>query len=530
MKGLMIDCSRNAVMNLESLKRFVQIMEKLNYDTLLLYIEDTYEIEGEPLFGHLRGRYSREELKEIDTFCNEHKIELVPCIQTLAHLNAIFKWHDEYDKINDCDDILLLDNDRTYELIDRMLSTMAECITSRKINIGMDEAFMLGLGRYRQINGIVDRAELITRHLKRVCDIAAKYGLKPMIWGDMICRLVSKSGDYYAQLTIEAVKKFTELPENLSMIYWCYAKKEYEYYAKCIEKIAAFGRPVIFAGGAWSWNGFTPDNAYSIESAEVSIKACLDNGVEDIFLTMWGDDGGECSRFALLPTMVYTAGIYENKTIDEVKKDFYRLTGMNYDEFMILDELNESMDGDIDKNRIYNKFTKLWLYNDPFLGMADYRITGNENAHYKKVYNKISAVKPTEEYRLIFDYATALADLLSVKTELGARTRKAYIADDKALLREIAENQYTATIEKLNKFYDVYREFWYSENKPHGFDIQDARLGGLLKRLESCKNRLINYCNDKIDHIPELEEPVIASRRHAPWGGMVSPNVITHII
>ena len=48
MKGLMVDCSRNAVMNLTALKRFVKVISALGYDTLMLYTEDTYEVDGEP--------------------------------------------------------------------------------------------------------------------------------------------------------------------------------------------------------------------------------------------------------------------------------------------------------------------------------------------------------------------------------------------------------------------------------------------------------------------------------------------------
>ena len=131
MRGIMIDCSRNAVMNVDSIKKMVLHLEKMHYDTLLLYTEDTYEVDGEPLFGHLRGRFSKDELREIDSFCIQHGIELIPCIQTLAHLNAIFKWHKEYDRINDCNDILLVDEDDTYELIDCMFSSLSSCITSR---------------------------------------------------------------------------------------------------------------------------------------------------------------------------------------------------------------------------------------------------------------------------------------------------------------------------------------------------------------------------------------------------------------
>ena len=140
MLGVMLDCSRNAVMTADSVKKYVKIIAKMGYDTLMLYTEDTFEVDNEPLFGYLRGRYSKAELKEIDKFCIDNGIELVPCIQTLAHLNCMFKWR-EYDEMRDCDDIVLIDEPRTYRLIENIMSTVAECFTSRRIHIGMDEAY-----------------------------------------------------------------------------------------------------------------------------------------------------------------------------------------------------------------------------------------------------------------------------------------------------------------------------------------------------------------------------------------------------
>jgi N-acetyl-beta-hexosaminidase len=74
----------------------------------------------------MRGRYTKEEMKEIDAFAASLGISVIPCIQTLAHLNAIFRWKKFP---NDCDDILLTDDERTYELIENMLSTLSECFT-----------------------------------------------------------------------------------------------------------------------------------------------------------------------------------------------------------------------------------------------------------------------------------------------------------------------------------------------------------------------------------------------------------------
>ena len=53
------------------------------------------------------------------------------------------------------------------------------------------------------------------------------------------------------------------------------------------------------------------------------------------------------------------------------------------------------------------------------------------------------------------------------------------------------------------------REQWYSESKPYGFDLIERKLGGLLARTTSCKQRIIDYVNGKIDSIPELSEEIL---------------------
>ena len=64
--GVMLDMSRNGVMKVSEVKRYVDYLKAFGYNSLQLYTEDTYEVDGEPYFGHLRGRYTKEELKEID--------------------------------------------------------------------------------------------------------------------------------------------------------------------------------------------------------------------------------------------------------------------------------------------------------------------------------------------------------------------------------------------------------------------------------------------------------------------------------
>ena len=70
--GVMLDMSRNAVMKPEELKKFARIIRSFGYNMIELYTEDTYEVEGEPYFGYMRGRYTKAELKAINIKDNTH--------------------------------------------------------------------------------------------------------------------------------------------------------------------------------------------------------------------------------------------------------------------------------------------------------------------------------------------------------------------------------------------------------------------------------------------------------------------------
>ena len=130
--GVMLDMSRNSVMKLSSLKEYMVYMKKMGYNALFLYIEDTYEVDGEPYFGYMRGRYTKEEMKELDAYGESLGIEVIPCMQTLAHIKEFLRWGKApVDK----DDVLLVGEERTYELIDHMFATLSECFKTRWKNI-----------------------------------------------------------------------------------------------------------------------------------------------------------------------------------------------------------------------------------------------------------------------------------------------------------------------------------------------------------------------------------------------------------
>lgn len=503
--GIMLDCSRNAVMKPESVKKYIDILSDLGYNCLMLYTEDTYEIEGESYFGHKRGRYSQAELIEINNYAKLKGIELIPCIQTLAHLGSIFRWPC-YDKIHDCNDILLCDTDETYSLIDKMFDTLSHCFTSRTVNIGMDEAHMLGRGRYQDINGYVDRFDILLKHLNRVAEIAKKYGFELLMWGDMFFRILNQSsGGGYENGTESIPEKVRSMiPDNVNLIYWDYYSVDKQNYCDKIKSHSVLKENIWFAGGLWTWLGFAPHNDFSIRATKAAFSACAENGVKDIILTVWGDDGGECSRFSILPSLFYASEIAKgNYDIDSIKAKFKVKFKIEFDEFMGLDLLKTP-----NKNQGTVSCDKFFFYNDCFTGLCDTLVMDDYSASYTEQADELEKLAKNAEYGVLFNSLAKLCKVLALKTNLGIRTRKAYESFDKETMKHIIED-YDKLLVLIEDFYTVYEKQWMWENKPHGFDIQDIRIGGLLMRVRHNKQRLSQFIKGDIERIEELEEPVL---------------------
>lgn len=530
--GVMIDCSRNAVMKISELKQFIALLSRMGYNQVQLYTEDTYEVDNEPYFGYFRGRYTQEELKELDDYAQDLGVELIPCIQTLAHLNAIFQWT-EYKTINDIDSILLVRQERTYQLIENMISSLRKCFRSKKIHIGMDEAVMLGKGKFFDLYGEQNRTEILLEHLKRVCAITDKYGFEPMMWSDMFYR-IANGGEYYSPKSVFHSEIKNQIPEKITLIYWDYYHTDKKTYAKMISGHHQLSDKIMFAGGAWKWGGFTPHNDFAVRTIKAALNACIEGGIRNAFITLWGDDGAETSVYAVLPALCYAACMAQGITaLKEIKEKFFEWTGCSYEDFMLLDLPDRAV---LAKEKVVKAEDGLFnpskyeLYNDCFMGIFDTAIVPDESKKYKTFAAKLkNAAKRNGKYSYLFETASRLCTLLSYKATIGIRTRKVYADGNGEALDELIAD-YKKMIKLTEEFYTAFKNQWYLENKPHGFDVQDIRLGGLIMRMKSCLERLISYRDGETVSIPELEEEVLALHTkktyHNNWKTNVTANVL----
>ncbi len=531
----MADNSRNAVLNLPSAKKMIRYLAGMGYDSMMLYTEDTYEIPEYKYFGYMRGRFSAAELKELDDYADSFGLELIPCIQTLAHLTTALRWPD-FRGYKDSGDILMVGDERTYRFVRAALEQCKACFRSRQINVGMDEAHLVACGEYLKKNGYRKPSDVMLEHLEQVVKICREIGFHPMIWSDMFFRM-AHNGAYYikeGRLPKDVVNK---VPAGLELTYWDYYTMDRDRFAHMLDCHNQFKNPVSFAGGAWKWYGFGAHNAFSIKSTKMQLDLCEERGMKRIIVTGWGDDGGEASQFSNLASILYFAErCYEDGAdvtdawLDRRAKE---CLGISFDRLMAFDlpdSLPEVSVDVIDKPKCP---VKTLLYNDLLERFAD-RHMNRENVtqEFTNRAEQLLALSEDPVLGYAFESLGKLCRAVSLKAEMGWRLYEAYQSGDKQALKAVAD-EIPALLDALREFLAAFRRQWYRENKTFGFTPQENRIGGLIARVESVKLRLDAYLNGEIDRIEELEceplpyEPTLDGTYlgHVRWRQMVAAGI-----
>lgn len=499
---LMADCSRNAVLSVKQAKRTILMAAMLGYSSFMLYTEDTYEVSGEPVFGYLRGRYTKAEIKEIDEYAQNIGIELIPCIQTLAHLSGLKRWYKDLRGLFDIDDILLCGGERTKKLIENIFATLEECFSSRRVHIGMDEAPRIGRGAYLDKNGYKEPFDIFSEHLQFVAGTAKQHGFSVIMWSDMFFKLADRKGykDENGDRTIppEIIEK---IPENVSVCHWDYRDTADESYTENFKIHRSYTNiPVWYAGSSVKYSSFFPANSYSLRAIRLGLSTAKTYGIKSVINTLWGDIGAECSNMSALPSVAFFASYALGMDIEQTKKIFSALTGEEFDKFMTLEYPNTLMGKEtID----VSSPTSYFLYNDLFSGQFDCYATPEYTKTFKQCEKLFKGFRKGK-YGYIFDTAYRLSGVLAIKCELGKRLRLAYQSKNYDALKKIV-GEIDELIFKLGKFLQTVRKQWNTENKPNGLEVQEYRIGGLTERLKGCKRVINQYILSEIEEIPELE-------------------------
>ena len=511
--GVMADCSRGAVLSPAAVRRYIDQLASLGMNMLMLYTEDTYEVPEYPRLGYLRGRYTQQELRELDDYAAAAGVELIPCIQTLGHMKQFLQWA-ENGVLRDQPDVLLIGEEKTYAFIEACIRSLRSCVRSGRIHIGMDEAHGVGLGRYRVLNGEKDRFELLHSHVCRVTQICEANGFHPIMWSDMYFRLGSKKNDYY-DTECEIPQEIIDRIPAIDLCYWDYYHTDEAFYDMMLERHEQMGR-AVFAGGVWTWSGFLPHVDKTRRTMLPALCACARRGTDTVFATMWGDDGAETDIFlasSLLPLFSENCWQGPDCSEEEIALCGELVSGIPAEAFEAFRNFYpEDLDTMTGKNLI-------WC--DPFFpllsGMKD-----DMDDVIARSQRAIAALAPhaaLPECR----YASLLFEIVREKAALVRDIRARYLADDRAWLQETAEE----TIPRLTALYaglcEAHRFLWIRDNKRPGWEVIVHRYGAVPARLEDAAREIEEYLAGEIPCIEALEAEPMSPPRYSVYGTLVTP-------
>lgn len=493
--GPMLDVSRGAVMTPEAVCGFMEKCARMGFNMFMLYTEDVYKMPEYPMFGYMRGGYTEEQLKRIDDFAYNLGIEVIPCIQTLGHLSQYLHWGEVP---SDVSGVLLAGDDKVYEFIETEIKTMRRAFRSNRIHIGMDEAEGLGRGKYLEKNGYRKCHDIFNEHLAHVLEITRKYNYEPIIWSDMYFSGNDLSA-YYDEDGEILQSVIDSAPENVTLMFWDYYHKNYDYYHKKLLQQERFkNNESAFAGGVWTWDAFLPNFKYTLETMRPGLEAAIDHGVKLCLATVWSGTGLETDVNAGLAALsVFSEYCYRGKACTE--SDIYEIAekigGENRELIEAISDFWCGCDGAV-------RIGTALIYCDLLIDTLCYDVDYNDViARYKKSLSVIEKYRDNENYL----YYKSLFEAALGKAELLSRLRHAYITNDREYLSFAANS----ALLKLRKTYDLlyneYKRIWEKSYMPFGYEKVHMRFGGLDRRMQNTAEIISGYLEGKREKIDELE-------------------------
>lgn len=499
--GVMLDSSYEGMLTVASLKQYIDYMASMGLNMLMLYTEDTYEVKKYPQMGYQRGRYTQEELCEIDRYAASMGVELIGCIQTLGHMGQVMKWAD-FSDISESPFLLLPGETKTYEFIEECIKTISETISSRRIHVGLDETFGLCEGKYRELHGESDPLKVYTEHVNKVYDICKKYGLKPMMWSDCFFRFSMKNPSYGIQYSAtEPIDPqiLKSVPKDMEMVYWEYEEQSQETYDSIIKAHRPLSNSCIMASAAWTWDGQLPYIDYTFKTQTPAIQAAMDNHLDTILATVWVSGGKAGDYFWTLPTLaIYGQYRYDGADIDReaIAEMLKNCTGMDLDALSLCDCYHSP-----------ERF--LFYYGERYVDCPVLINTIGRTDNPAKAFKEASEAMRTykcDRWNVLYDYAADLLELVSIKCDLINKLQPAYSSKDMIYLNKAANELVPRTLTLLNSLRERRQDRWLTVQKPFGFGHINAHFGTAIAEMEYTRARLTSYVTGNVSSLEELEQ------------------------
>ncbi len=286
-RAVMLDISRNRVYRMEYLKEMIRKFALLKFNQLQLYMENTFDYRGHETACRDSSPLTPDDIRELDTFCRERGIELVPNQNSFGHMERWLR-HPEYHGIAEAPDgfidpegvfrpessTLYPGTDKSMDFIRGLYDQLLPCFTSRRINIGCDETWDLGKGRSREAVEKAGVGRVYLEFVNRLINEAEGRGYSVQLWADII---------------LNHPELLSELAGEVTAVNWGYEPDHpFEKETTVLKKS---GLDFYVCTGTSSWNAPAARWEAAYENIRNGAFWAEKNGASGYMVTDWGDNG-----------------------------------------------------------------------------------------------------------------------------------------------------------------------------------------------------------------------------------------------
>jgi len=274
-RGVMLDISRDRVPTMDTLCDLVDMLSSWKINQLQLYTEHTFAYRNHPDVWAAASPMTGDEILQLDAYCKERYVELVPNQNSFGHMERWFLYP-QYKAMSEGvepDMTLCAADPASLPFVAGLFDELLPHFSTRLLNVGCDET-QVGQGRSKAESERRGAGRVYLDFLLSIYREVKKRGFTMMFWGDIIMK--------HPEL-------IPELPKDTVALEWGYSADHP--FAEHGAKFAASGIPFYVCSGTSSWQtlGGRTDNALAnnLNAAENGLK----NGAIGFLITDWGDRG-----------------------------------------------------------------------------------------------------------------------------------------------------------------------------------------------------------------------------------------------
>lgn len=286
-RGVMLDISRDRVPTLETTLALVDRLASWKINQFQLYTEHTFAYRRHPEVWAAASPFTGEEILQLDAYCRERYIDLVPNQNSFGHMHHWLE-HDRYRPLaeapagfdfpwgehSDGPFSLCPIDPGSLELAAGLFDELLPYFSSKQLNVGCDETFDVGQGRSRAECDRLGTGRVYLTYLLKVYQAVAERNHVMQFWGDIIVQ--------YPELV-------PELPRDAVALEWGY-EADHAFDAHCAQ-FAQAGLPFYVCPGTSSWTSIAGRTHNALGNLHNAAQNGLKHGASGYLITDWGDKG-----------------------------------------------------------------------------------------------------------------------------------------------------------------------------------------------------------------------------------------------